>query len=88
MSYKVEFMPKAVKQIKKLDKLHAKQITNWISKNLVNCPNPYLHGKSLKGNLSEYWRYRVGDYRILAKIDSLKIKIFIFKIGNRKEIYG
>ena len=39
-----------------------------IEKNLVNCINPRQHGKALTGDLKEIWQYRVGDYRLFAKI--------------------
>ena len=63
--YKVEFTESAVKQLKKLDKQTVRVIKNWVIKNLVNTPDPRLHGKALKGNLKGIWRYRVGDYSCL-----------------------
>lgn len=85
--YKVEFTEKARKQLYKLDKQHFIIITNWISKNLNDCENPRLHGKALTANHTGKWRYRVGDYRILAKIDDYKIIIFVLEVGHRREIY-
>ena len=85
--YKVEFTEKARKQLYKLDKQHFIIITNWISKNLNDCENPRLHGKALTANHTGKWRYRVGDYRILAKIDDDKIIIFVLEVGHRREIY-
>ena len=87
MSYKVEFTKTAVKQLKKMDKHTALLITGWIRKNLENCSNPRQHGKALTANLSGQWRYRVGDYRLLAKIEEDKIIILILSIGHRREIY-
>ena len=87
MEYKLVIKPKAQKQFSKMDKIQAIQIKKWIEKNLVHCSNPYFQGKSLKGNLSEYWRYRVGNYRILAEIDNQNITIIIISVGHRKEIY-
>ncbi len=85
--YKVEFTESAVKQLKKLDKQTARVIKNWVIKNLVNATDPRLHGKALKGNLNGIWRYRVGDYRLLATIKKDIITIYIFEIGHRREIY-
>lgn len=86
--YKVVISKSAQKEFSKLDPFTAKKIKRWIYDNLVNCENPYFNGKQLRGNLSKYWRYRVGNYRILTEIDDLKIIIFIVKIGHRKCIYG
>ena len=86
--YKVEFTEKAKKQLYKLDKQHFIIIMNWISKNLNDCENPRVHGKALTANHAGKWRYRVGDYRILAKIDDEKIIIVVLEVGHRREIYG
>ena len=85
--YKVVIDPKAKKQLKKMDYIQAKSINKWIDKNLVGCTNPYFSGKALKGNLKDYWRYRVGNYRVLARIDNKKIIITIAKVGHRQGVY-
>lgn len=87
MSFVLVIEKKAKKQLQKIDKIHAKKITDWMAKNLNNCSNPYIFGKPLKGNLSNLWRYRVGDYRILAHIYDNKLVITVVQIGHRKEIY-
>lgn len=87
MVYKVVYDKKAIKSLSKLDKGQQKMIISWIEKNLVDTDNLKQHGKALKGNLKEYWRYRVGDYRILADINDDEIKIIIFNVGHRREIY-
>ncbi len=87
MEYELLIKPKAQKQFSKMDKIQAIQIKKWIEKNLIDTENPYLHGKQLVGNLSKYWRYRVGNYRILAEIDNQNITIIIVSVGHRKEIY-
>lgn len=87
-SFKVEYTTSALKQLKKLDKQTAFFILSYIEKNLVDSENPRLHGKSLQGPLSDKWRYRVGDYRILAKIEEDRVVILIVEVGHRKDIYG
>ena len=86
--YKVELTNKAKKQLSKMDKTTAKFITSWLRKNLENCQNPRQYGKSLTGNRSGEWRYRVGDYRIIADIQDDKIVILVLEIGHRREIYN
>ncbi len=87
MKYKVLFTEKSKKQLSKLDKPTAKLITSWIMKNLQDCENPRLYGKGLTANRSGQWRYRVGDYRLLADIQDEKVIILIIEIGHRREIY-
>jgi mRNA interferase RelE/StbE len=87
MKYKVEYTKTAVKQFKKMDKKIAALILSYIEKKLVDCENPRLHGKALRGNLGDIWRYRVGSYRILTKIEDDKVLITVVELGHRKEIY-
>ena len=87
MKYKVVFSKRAVKQLKKLDKQIAALILGWIEKNLNGCTNPRLYGKSLTGDKSDQWRYRIGSYRLLCKIEDKKITIIVLEIGHRKNIY-
>jgi len=75
MIYRVEYTKTAVNQLKKMDE------------RLVNCENPRWYGKALKGGVNEIWRYRVGDYRILAKIEDDRVVVTIVEIGHRKNIY-
>lgn len=88
IKYKVEYTPKAVKQLAKLDKATRKLIYAWIDKNLQDCENPRQHGKGLTANKSGQWRYRVGDYRIIADIQDEKIVILVLSIGHRRDIYN
>lgn len=87
MIYELKYEARAVKQIKKLDPATRKLIKSWIEKNLLNTDNPRQHGKGLTGSLSQYWRYRVGDYRILAEINDAEIIIIIVEIGHRRDIW-
>ena len=88
MKFKVEFTDRAVKDLKKLDRHTAALILGWVRKNLENCENPRAHGKGLTANRSGQWRYRVGDYRLLAEIEEDKIRILILNVGHRREIYS
>lgn len=87
MRYKILFDKNADKQLRKIDMTQQRIIVNWIIKNLENTNDPRVFGKALKGNLKDYWRYRVGDYRITAEINDDEVKILIIEIGHRKDIY-
>ncbi len=86
--YKVEYDPHTLKKLSKLDPSTRKKIKKWIDNNLEGCENPRLHGKPLSGKWKGHWRYRVDDYRIIAKIEDDKIIIFVVKIDRRDEIYS
>lgn len=88
MSYNVVFSETAKKQLKKMDKHTAALILGWIRKNLEGCTNPRQHGKALLANKSGQWRYRVGDYRLIAHIEDEKIIILILNVGHRRDVYN
>ena len=88
MIYHVEFDKSVYKTLSKLDKYTAKMLLNWIENKLEGCDNPRIHGKALTSNLAGLWRYRVGDYRIIAKIEDDKVVVIIVSIGHRREIYN
>jgi mRNA interferase RelE/StbE len=85
--YRVEYSKEALKILRKMDTSTRNRITNWINENLEGCENPRFDGIALKGNLHGNWRYRVGDYRIVAKIEDDKILITIVRLGHRGDIY-
>ena len=87
MKYSILFDKNADKQLKKIDITQQRIIVNWIIKNLENTNDPRVFGKSLKGNLKDYWRYRIGDYRVIAEINDDEVKILIIEIGHRKDMY-
>lgn len=87
MKYRVVFEKKAEKALKKIDNSHKRIILSWIKNNLVNCEEPRLHGKALTGDKKGYWRYRVGAYRLIARIDDGKLIIIMVSISHRKDVY-
>ena len=87
MIYEISTTEKFDKSFKKLDRQTQRIIKEWIEKNLINCENPRIHGKALTANRSGQWRYRVGDYRILAEIHDNKLVLILIDVGHRKDIY-
>ena len=78
--------PNAKKQLKNLDFTIQQRIAKFID-NLQELENPRIKGKSLAGNLSGFWRYRVGDYRIICDIVDSEITIYILDISHRSKSY-
>jgi len=83
--YSVNYTSQAIKELSKIDKHTRALIISWIEKNLVGCENPRLHGKALTANLGGQWRYRIGDYRLIADISDETITILILNVGHRRE---
>ena len=85
--YKVYFDKKIKKDFKKLDKNVLKLLLDWIENNLENIENPRSKGRALLAKLKDYWRYRIGDYRLITKIDDGKLLIIALELKHRKEVY-
>ncbi|HFI0403598.1 TPA: type II toxin-antitoxin system RelE/ParE family toxin [Streptococcus suis] len=85
--YRLELTKRAMKDLAKLDKPTQALIVKWLQQNLQDTTTPRSQGKALTGQLSHLWRYRVGNYRILAEIHDNTITIEVVKIGHRKDIY-
>ena len=76
----------AKRQLKKLNKPIRERISKYIDE-IASLANPRAHGKGLSGNLSEYWSYRIGDYRIIARIQDNILQIEVVKVGHRRDVY-
>lgn len=73
-------------EFKKLDTGIQQQILKWIQKHLMDVDFPTTPGKTLKGDLRNYVRFRVGDYRIISYVDNDVFVITHVHIGHRKDI--
>lgn len=83
--YIVIIQPKAIHELSKIEKRTAQMITNkltWLSENVESLNPLHLHG-----NLAEFYKLPVGDYRIVYEIDHDKKVITVHKIGHRRDIY-
>ena len=83
---KIVFSEKAEKQFLKLDQPIQKQIQRFV-KRLEQTKNPRKTGKMLVGNLLGFWRYRVGDYRLICRIQDKELVIIVVEVGHRRKIY-
>lgn len=88
MVWQIEFHPAAKKELGKLDPQIAKRILKFLKSRLAKNKDPRELGEALKGSkLGEFWKYRVGDYRIIASIQDKIVCILVLRIGDRKEVY-
>jgi len=85
--YTVEYSKAASEALLKMDKSVSRMIYGWVNRNLAGTANPRLHGKALTGNLAGLWRYRVGNYRLIAEIHDDRLVILMLEVGHRGEIY-
>jgi mRNA interferase RelE/StbE len=84
----IEFAREASRELDALDAQVARRILRFLNERLATLDNPRVIGEALKGSkLGDLWKYRVGDYRIIADIEYQLIRILVVRIGNRKEVY-
>ncbi|MDE7291063.1 MAG: type II toxin-antitoxin system RelE/ParE family toxin [Treponemataceae bacterium] len=83
---KVVYLAKPRKQLAKLDNSVKKRILDYMDE-VASLSDPRSKGKMLVGNLSGFWRYRVGDYRLICRIHDEELEILVVEVGHRKEIY-
>lgn len=88
MAWAIEFDPDAVKDLKKLDKQVQRRLYGFLRDRLAPLEDPRSLGEALVGAaLGNYWKYRVGDWRIICDIQDRRIVVRVLRVGNRREIY-
>ena len=88
MAWRIEFDPAADKELGKLDPQTARRILKFLHERVANLDDPRSIGEALRGSrLGEFWKYRVGDYRIIGHIEDAAVRILVVRIGNRRDVY-
>ncbi len=85
MAYNVLFTTRSKKQFSKLSKNIQTKILHYLEAKVQL--DPFSFGKNLSGNKKGFWRYIVGDYRIICQINNNNITVLILDVGHRREIY-
>ncbi|HEY1657664.1 MAG TPA: type II toxin-antitoxin system RelE/ParE family toxin [Candidatus Sulfotelmatobacter sp.] len=88
MAWKVSLSPIAQKQLDDLDKPVANRIVRFLRERVEKLDDPRRIGERLQGTLSPFWRYRVGDYRIICSLEHDRLVVLVLRIGHRREIYS
>ena len=88
MAYSVELSAEVARELGKLDRQQAKRILKFLEERVAKLDDPRSIGKALHGSrLGEFWKYRVGDYRLIGKIEDDRLIVLVLRVGHRKEIY-
>ena len=88
MAWKIEFERAAQKELEKLDRLVARRILKFLYQRVGKLDDPRKIGERLQGTLSEFWKYRVGDYRLICSLEDDRLVVLVLRIGHRREIYS
>ncbi|HWR77045.1 MAG TPA: type II toxin-antitoxin system RelE/ParE family toxin [Thiobacillus sp.] len=88
MVWQIEVSETAEKQLAKLDKPVSMRLRSFLRERLASLDDPRSIGQALRGSeLGEFWKYRVGDWRLICQIKDAKILITVVRLGNRREVY-
>lgn len=87
MAWTVDYTETAKKQLRKLDKQVARRILDFLDERVADAQNPRSIGKALSGPMGSFWRYRVGEYRVICDIQDGQLRVLVVQIGNRREVY-
>lgn len=87
MAWTIDYAETAKKQLRKLDQQAAHRILDYLDERIANAQNPRDAGNALTGPLGSFWRYRVGEYRIICDIQDGRLRVLVVQIGNRKAVY-
>ena len=88
LAWQIEFDPDALKELKKLDRTVQVRLVGFLRDRLAPLDDPRSIGEALSGaRLGSYWKYRVGDWRIVCDILDRRIVVRELRIGNRREVY-
>lgn len=86
--WRVEFDPDAARELRKLGHEPRRAIQAYLRNRIATADDPRRFGHALTGDLKGLWRYRVGDYRIVADIRDREILVMVVTIGHRRDVYG
>jgi len=83
----IEFVPEAAKELKKLGRAEAARIIRTLEEQIAILEDPRALGAPLTGDHAGYWRWRIGDYRVIARIEEQRVTILVVRVAHRREVY-
>jgi len=83
----IEISQTACRQIRRIDKAWQRRILDYLATQVAPRDDPRSLGKSLRGDMHGFWRYRVGDYRLICQIEDAKLVILVVTLGHRRDVY-
>lgn len=88
MNWKIEYTETAKKALLSIDREAAKRIKRYLDTRIASNENPRRFGEALAENLAGLWKYRIGNFRVIAEIQDDNIVVLIVRIGHRSKVYG
>jgi mRNA interferase RelE/StbE len=85
--WSVEFDDRARRELRKLDPQVQKEILRYLHERIAGSSDPRQFGKPLRLNLGGLWRYRMGDYRLICRLEDNRLAVLVIKVAHRREVY-
>jgi mRNA interferase RelE/StbE len=85
--WRVEFHRAAVREVRKLGAEGESRVLRYLRERIAGSKDPRRFGHALSGDRKGLWRYRVGDYRIVAVIEDDRFVVLVVAVGHRREVY-
>jgi len=87
LAWTIEYTDVAHTQLRKPDKAAARRILNCMDQRVARLEDPHSAGKALRGPLGDFWRYRVGEHRVICELHDQTLRVWVVRVGSRKDVY-
>lgn len=88
MAWQIEFLPVAEKELAKPDRAAAQRILAFLDQRVRHATDPRAIGEALVGKeLGQFWKYRVGDYRLICSIEDRRVVVTVVRVAHRSDVY-
>lgn len=88
MIWTIEYARTAERQLRRIDRTWQRRILDYMDHDIAALDDPRIRGKALTGDLGGFWRFRVGDYRVICSIEDTIHVVTVLKIGHRRDVYS
>ncbi|MBD5416820.1 MAG: type II toxin-antitoxin system RelE/ParE family toxin [Desulfovibrio sp.] len=86
--WEIEYSEKAARELMRIDREAARRIKRYLDERIATAADPRRFGEGLSENLSGLWKYRIGDYRVIAEIQDERFIVLVIRVGHRSKVYG
>ena len=87
MVWQIEFLLQAARELSKLDRTATARIVRTLKQRIATLDDPRTLGSALVGEHGGFWRWRIGDYRVIARIEDERVTILVIRVAHRREVY-
>jgi mRNA interferase RelE/StbE len=87
VSWDYELTPEAVRDLRRLGPAAAREIRDHLDQRIRGAADARAYGKPLRGDRKGYWRYRVQDWRILCRLENMRLIVIVVMVGHRSRVY-